>query len=722
MRKFYVSLLAGLLLYLPLRADEGMWIPILLEKYNLEEMRQAGFRLTAEDIYAVNRASLKDAVVGLGRAGRPFQHFCTGEFVSGEGLLITNHHCVYSMIQSHSTLEHNYLRDGFWAPTRQDELGNPGITASILVRMEDVTAQVLNGVDPSLDAAARERRIGQTIRSLESEAVKGTNLQASIKPYFNGNQYFLSVFKIYRDVRLVGASPSAIGKFGGDTDNWTWPRHTGDFSLLRIYAGADNEPADYSPDNRPYVPDAFLKVSTRGVEEGDFTMVFGYPGTTQEYLPSFAIDQLTQVENPHKVRIRTAKLEVVNEAMASDEALRIRYAAKAAGIANAWKKWQGEIKGLHRFATADTKRDLEARFEQWAAGRGEYAGLVARFRALYAERAPYILASSYASEAGTGGAEIFSLLSAIRRQLEPADAATDWHLLRENLRKEVDGFYKNYDVATDRRILAEMIRLYRDSGLESRWIPEPMRLPKKYRKSGNGARRYAGKLFASSRYTSLKKLYRAIDGLNPETLFKLKNDPLYEMAGELNRFVADELRPELNRIQAELTRLNRLWMAGLLEMQPEKVFYPDANSTFRVSYGKVAGYDALDAVYYRPYTTLAGIMQKEDPAIYDYQVPQRLRELYDTRDFGPYTRNGEVPVCFIATNHTTGGNSGSPVLNADGHLIGLNFDRAWEGVMSDYEYHPEICRNICVDIRYVLFIIDRFAGARHLIDEMELVP
>ena len=720
MRKFILSLLALCLLVLPVLADEGMWIPLLLKKYNMEDMQKAGFTLTAEDIYAINQASLKDAVVGLGRAGQPFQHFCTGEIVSEEGLVITNHHCAYAMIQAHTTLERNYLRDGFWAKTKQEELANPQITASILVRMEDVTDRVKAVIKTGMSKEEQSIAIAQVTRQLERETEQGTNLHASIKPYFNGNQYFMSVFKIYGDVRLVGAPPSAIGKFGGDTDNWAWPRHTGDFALLRIYAGEGNEPARFSEKNKPYKPDTFFKVSTRGVKEGDFTVVFGYPGTTQEYLPSFAIDQLTRVENPHKVKIRTAKLKVVDHAMESDELLRIKYAAKAASIANSWKKWQGEIKGLHRFKTADTKRALEAQFLAWVAqnGKKEYTDLVSRYRQLYREREAYILALAYATEAGTRGAEIMGLLSTVQRKF---NSSRDEQELQEQLKSETDLFYKNYDPATDCRILAEMLRLYHTGGIEKEWVPPTVQLQKKYTQSPDGFGQYAVKLFKKSPFTDPRKAAQLIPKLSLEDRSRLEKDPLYQMMDDISNFILQKIQPRLNAIQDELKALDHLWMAALMEMQPDRVFYPDANSTFRVAYGKVTGYEAVDAVYYQPGTTLTGIMQKDNPDIYDYDVPQRLRDLHAAQDFGPYGKGGELPVCFIATNHTTGGNSGSPVLNAEGHLIGLNFDRAWEGVMSDYEFHPEICRNISVDIRYVLFIIDKYAGATHLIEEMELV-
>ena len=722
MKKLILCSIVFVLLAFPALADEGMWIPMLLKKYNIEDMQQAGFKLTAEDIYSINQASLKDAVVGLGYADRPFFHFCTGEIVSDQGLVLTNHHCSFGMIQSHSTLEHNYLRDGFWANSLQEELMNPGITASILVRMEDVTAEIEAAVRGIEDEEVRAKKIQEVSQKLEADAVMGTDLKANIKPYFNGNQYFMCVFKIYRDVRLVGAPNSAIGKFGGDTDNWVWPRHTGDFSVLRIYANEENEPADPSPDNVPYQPNKFFRISARGVQEGDFTMVFGYPGTTKEYLTSYAIEQVAEVENPHKIAIRTAKLNIINAAMESDELLRIKYAAKAASVANAWKKWQGEIKGLEHFQVVEAKRAIEERFNEWVKtnGKTEYADILARYAQLYEAREDYVLAAAYASEAGLGGAEIVGLISTLDKAFKRFEDIDDVDTFKLELVERVRAFYKDYDVATDCRILSEMLRLYNEGGLSERWIPAEVRLPGKYAKSEDYVG-YAEELFRKSPFTSQERLEAFINNLSAKAIEKAQRDNLWGLMRGIALFVKDSIVVRLNEIEREITRLNRVWMAGLMEMQPDKVFYPDANSTLRVAYGEVAGYAPCDGVYYEPYTTISGIIEKDNPAIYDYDVPQRLKDLYRTKDFGPYAQDGDVPVCFVATNHTTGGNSGSPVLDGEGNLIGINFDRAWEGVMSDMYYAPDICRNIAVDIRYVLFIIDKYAGAQRLIDEMEIL-
>lgn len=717
MKKRSILLVFTLMLgWLGSRAEEGMWIPMLLKKYNIEDMQRQGFKLTAEDIYAINQASLKDAVIGLGREESPFFHFCTGEIISNEGLVVTNHHCSFDMIQSHSSLEHNYLKDGFWAKNQNDELANPGITASILVRMEDVTDKITAQLRPEMTDSERQDKIEKVCKQLEYAAVKDTDLKASIKPYFNGNQYFMSVFKIYKDVRLVGAPPSAIGKFGGDTDNWVWPRHTGDFSVLRIYADKNNEPAAYSPDNKPYRPDSFFKISTKGVHEGDFTMVFGYPGTTNEYLTSYAIEQTQNIENPHKIAIRTAKLNVINAAMEADELLRIKYASKAASVANAWKKWQGETKGLKRFNTIAKKQKEEEAFKEWAKGKPAYENLLDKYKQLYAKRENLILAVSYLNEAGKRGAEIVGWSASVYKALKHKSFSEDTESARKKLLEATAEFYKDYDVETDKRILVEMLKLY-NRNLSQEWIPSEV----KAANGKKGVERYVENLFNKSLLADPNDLTAFIERSNADSYQKLEKDPAYLLYASMDRFYVQKIYADLYQIENEITALNRTWLAALMEMQPDKTFYADANSTLRVAYGKVQGYSPCDAVYYKHFTTLSGIMEKDNPEIYDYNVPQKLRDIYQKQDFGTYTQNGDVPVCFIATNHTTGGNSGSPVLNADGHLIGLNFDRAWDGVMSDMQYNSEICRNISVDIRYVLFIIDKLAEARHLIDEMVIV-
>lgn len=563
-------------------ADEGMWIPMLLKKYNIEDMQKKGFKLTAEDIYDINRASLKDAVVGLGREGSPFHHFCTGEFISSEGLLVTNHHCSFNMIQNHSSLEHNYLRDGFWAKNRSEELANPGITVSVLVRMEDVTEQITSQLSDDMTAKERNAKIKEIAQKLEQQAAEGTNLKANIKSYFNGNQFFMSVFRIFKDVRLVGAPASAIGKFGGDTDNWMWPRHTGDFSVLRVYADENNQPAGYSEKNRPYRPDAFFKISAKGIKEGDFTMIFGYPGTTNEYLPSYAIKQLIDIENPHKIAIRTAILDKMNEAMNRSELLRIKYAAKAANVANAWKKWQGELKGLKRFNTVGNKEKTEAEFAVWAKGRGKYDGIMERYASLYDRRKDLILASVYAGEAGLRGAEIIGLARNVYEKVNAAVKSGDKKKYEARLQAEIAAFFKDYDAETDRRILAEMLNLY-NTNLSDNWIPEEV---KKARNSA-GYDTYARNIFNKSALTTPEGIKNITGKWDSKALLKLEKDPICRLALSIRDFNTRQILPELVKIETALRNEHQIWLAGLMEMQPEKVFYADANSTLRVAYGQV---------------------------------------------------------------------------------------------------------------------------------------
>lgn len=717
-------MVALLLIGSNVKADEGMWIPMLLKKYNIDDMQKAGFKLTAEDIYDINKACLKDAVVGLGREGRPFRHFCTGELISDEGLMVTNHHCGYGAIQSHSTLENDYLKDGFWAMSREEELTNEGITASFLIRMEDVTAKVLNGVTDETSEADRYKLVKKHIAEIQKEAEKGTHYRASVKPYFNGNQYFLAIYEIFKDVRLVGAPPSAIGKFGGDTDNWMWPRHTGDFSMFRIYAGKDNKPASYSKENVPLKPKQSFKISLKGVNANDFTMVFGYPGTTTEYLTSYALKLMTETDNPHKIKIRTKKLDLMRADMDASPLVRIQYSAKYAGVANSWKRWQGEIKGLRRLNAIEKKQELEKRFEEWANSNADlkkkYAGILGKMKTLYAEITPVSLARDYALEAGKRGAESVGfagkfedLVQLKRGEEEQAEKMV------EGLKKATEKFYKNFNLPTDQKLLAATLKMYSDN-LEDKYLPEELKnIRDKYKGDFEA---YAAKALSKSVFASKAKVDQVLNNYKISMGKKLAKDPIYKLAYSINFFYASEIAPVYGKIHAATSKLQRTYMAGLMEMDKDKIFYPDANSTFRVHYGKVAGYKARNAVTYDHYTTLEGIIEKDNPEIFDYDVPAKLKELYHAKNFGQYANaKGEMPVCFAATNHTTGGNSGSPVLNANGELIGLNFDRAWEGVMSDLMYDPEICRNVSLDIRYVLFIVDKFAGAGYLLDEMNIV-
>ena len=653
MKRF--SLLAALLALwaLPVRADEGMWLPALVSQ-RIEDMQAKGFRLSAEDIYSVNQASLKDAVVLFGSG-------CTGELVSSEGLLFTNHHCGYGYIQKHSSVEHDYLKDGFWARTRADELPNPGLTVRFLERMEDVTAAVLKGYKEKMTEEQRQALVKKNADRIKAQAVKeGNGLKASVEALYYGNQYFLFVFREYRDVRLVGAPPSSIGKFGGETDNWMWPRHTGDFSIFRIYAGKDNLPADYSESNVPYRPKKSLRISRAGVKEGDFTFVYGCPGSTQEYVHSEAVKYIQDISDPEKIALRTTRLNIMKKYMDQSQAVRIQYSSKYAGVANAWKKWQGEEKGLRKNHVVPVKQAYEKRFEEWAQGT-RYEGIIGRLTNLYAARNPLYRAYEYYRE---------SVLTIERLQM-----AGNPRFNR-----------KDYYQPIDEEMFVAMMTAF-DQNVEDVYKP-PYFLEKR------------------AQYGTMEAWRDAVFADENETK---------ELSAALNEHFNSTIAPPVAELGKSITLLYRDYMQGQMEFEPQKAFYPDANLTLRVAYGKVAGYRPVDAVWYNPVSTLRGIIEKDNPEIFDYNIPQTLRNIYAQGG------HEDQPVCFLATNHTTGGNSGSPVLNADGNLVGINFDRVWEGTMSDLVYDPEICRNISLDVRYILFIIKEIGHAAYLLDEMTFV-
>jgi hypothetical protein len=713
MRKFKLILAIVLLSLSGLHAREGMWVPLLLEKYNLEEMQQMGFKLTASDIYDVNNASMKDAVVLFGGG-------CTGELISGEGLLITNHHCGYRQIQQHSSVENDYLTYGFWARSREEELPNAGLSVSFLERMEDVTSKVIVGTENVQDPAEQQKLINKNISELEKSAQEDGKFRASVRPFFYGNQYFLHVYKVYTDVRLVGAPPSSIGKFGGDTDNWMWPRHTGDFSLFRIYANKDNEPATYSKDNVPYKPKKFFPISLKGVDPEDFTMVFGYPGRTTQYLTSDAVKLIREQRNPDRIAIRDTKLDIMGRHMAGDPKVRIQYASKHAGVSNAWKKWQGENLGIDRLSAIDKKREFERDFKAWAENQGrwenEFSPLLEKFQELYEQYAPLAKASDYYAEIAWSGVELFTLSSYLQVLLRQAnDKGEIPENARLSVKRMVEGFYKDYHQPVDEELFVSL-------------LPALGKLPASFQPtelatviSKNSTPEQLLKLYRKSMLADPAKVYSLIDSGSVKKMKALSKDPVFALFVALRSFYDTQVNPSLRVIEDDIETRMKPYMAGIMEMKEGQMFYPDANSTLRVAYGRVEGYQPNDGVVFKHYTTLEGIMEKDNPEIYDYDVPARLKELFHTKDYGTYSDNGELPVCFVASNHTTGGNSGSPVINGEGHLIGINFDRCWEGTMSDIMFDPEQCRNIALDMRYALFIIDKFAGAGYLLNEMELI-
>lgn len=675
--------------------DEGMWIPSLISA-QIGDMRSKGFKLSAEDIYSISQASLKDAVVLFGGG-------CTGEIISEEGLLLTNHHCGYGQIQSHSSTGNDILTNGFWAMDRKEELPNPGLSVSLLVSMEDVTPQVLAGVDERMNEAERKLKIEQNIAGLIKDAVKDTHYYAAVEPYYYGNQYFMFVYERYTDVRLVGAPPSSIGKFGGDTDNWMWPRHTGDFSLFRIYAGKDNKPAAYSPDNVPYKPKKSLTISTSGVREGDFTLIYGYPGRTTQYILSDDVEYILSSGNPHKTALRTMRLDIMNDEMSRDADTRIAYASKNASVANSWKKWQGESKGLARLGTIDKKRKQEAEFSRWAAGT-PYADLLPEMKRLYAELAPYAFVRDYYNEAYKA-MELPQLALRIAADIRKGTGNV----------AAANAFFKNYSNEIDRRTSVKMLSEYLEN-VPEKFIPEYVA---RQVATHGGVEKYIEYLYRNTVLASAERTVGLLAKKKDQQIKIINNDHLLKFAEAFEKMYNDSVSNRYISINGRITTLYRTYLKALMEMRPQDIRFPDANLTLRVAYGNVEGYSPMDAVHYTPISTLDGVMEKDDPEIYDYDVPQRLRELYNAREFGVWEVNGTVPVCFLATNHTTGGNSGSPVLNSYGELVGINFDRTWESTMSDIEFDPVKCRNIAVDIRYILFIIDKIGGAGYLLDEMK---
>ena len=716
-KKLLLTLVAALFLQTFARADEGMWIPMLLEKYNIEQMQEMGFKLTAEDVYSVNQACLKDAVVIFGRG-------CTGELISDKGLIVTNHHCGLRQIQYHSSVENDYLTNGFWAMLQDEELVNPGLSVTFLKRMDDVTEQVLEGVEEEMSVEERNKHIQKNIAAIKVEAIKDTHYQAVLKPFFNGNQYFLFVNEVYKDVRLVGAPPSAIGKFGGDTDNWMWPRHTGDFSMFRIYADKDNKPAEYSKDNVPYTPAKHFPVSLKGVNEGDFTMVFGYPGSTYQYVPSYHLKMQTETINPKLIDVRTEKLAIMNRFQEADPAVRIKYAAKNARISNSWKRWIGENRGLEILDAINKKQNAELDFTAWAAKEApEYKDLLAKYKTVYAEYTNYNLTYGYYREMiRSNGMEIAALagqMEALKLLYEAKEVNEEAITkAKEKLLEHTELFFKDYYKPLDKEISAKLLNMYAEN-IDVAFQPDVYQtINGKYK---GDVKKYVDYLYGKSIFDDKEAVIAFINDFSAKSIKKYMKDPAVVLNKSFTKVYDEKVYPQLKKYKIELADLNKAYMAAQMKFESDKVFYPDANFTLRVSYGQVKGYDARDAVEYKHFTTLEGIMEKDNPDIYDYRVPAKLKELYANKDYGRYEVDGTVPVCFVATNHTTGGNSGSPVLNADGHLIGINFDRAWEGVMSDLMFNPEQCRNISLDMRYVLFIVDKMAGAGYLLDEMTIV-
>ena len=671
----------------------GMWIPSLLEGMNEDEMTSLGSKLTAKDIYDVNNSSLKDAI-------GHFNGGCTSEVISPKGLILTNHHCGFSQIQSHSSLENDYLKNGFWAMNFEDELPNNGLFVEFIVSIHDVSKEVLAAINEDMTEKEKQFTIDKNSNAILKNWTKETWQDVKVKSFYKGNQYFLFVTERFEDIRLVGAPPTSIGKFGSDTDNWVFPRHTGDFSLFRIYADANNRPAKYSENNKPYTPKHFLPISLDGVEEGDFTMIFGFPGRTNEYLPAVAIEHITKNYNPTNIAIREAALKVIDEKMKDDDEVRIKYASKQARIANAWKKWIGENLGIEKSNAVEKRRTFESTFTKALKEKGleaKYGDILPKFNRLYKDFAPVNIKRRNFIEVFLVTNELMQMtLRTFQMEQAINNDSSVFEKARESLIRRFKGIHKNYNVDVDKGVFISVMPFYTDHVDDS--------------------------IYNNTAFTNLDSALKLLQGTPEQVLKNINNDAAYKFAKPIIDEFYNTIDKEFQQKNEPIAALQTKYMTALMEALPNARYFPDANSTLRVTYGQVRGYSPKDAVYYNHVSYLDGVIEKYIPGDYEFDVPQKLRDLHASKDYGPYAdTNGKVPVCFLGTNHTTGGNSGSPAIDAHGNLVGLNFDRVWEGTMSDMNYDPEICRNIMVDLRYVLFIIDKYAGAKHLIDEMKLV-
>lgn len=714
MKKILSILSIILLLNISVKADEGMWLLSLIQQFNIEKMQQMGCELSAEEIYSVNKTSLKDAIVIFGRG-------CTGEVISDQGLVLTNHHCGYGAIQQHSTPEHDYLKDGFWAMSKDEEIATPGLTVTFLVRIEDVTDQINSVLTQEMSETERQDTAYKTGNKIAEEATEGTHYNAKVQSFYGGNQFFLLVYEKFTDVRMVGAPPSSIGKFGADTDNWMWPRHTGDFSLFRIYADKDNKPADYSPDNVPYKPKHHLPVSLKGVEENDFAMILGYPGGTNRYMTSTEVEEAINISNANRIYIRGIRQEILLEDMLADDAIRIKYASKYSRSTNYWKYSIGMNKALKRLKIVDKKKVNEKTFTDWFNSSPElkekYGNALSLIDNSVKSRGEYTHANQYISETLLRGTELVYFASGAKNLEEVLNSGNKEEIesLVSKSKEKARSFYKNYNTPTDQKVAKAMFKIFAEN-VDKKYQPEIFNtIETKYK---NDYSKFVDNMYNKSVFTDSTKLWAFLEKPSAKTLAK---DPAYIASKSIyNKY--RELHENLTPFYADFDKGHRLYVGGIMEMNKGKAIYPDANFTMRLTYGSILDYDPMDAVHYDYITTLKGVMEKEDPDNWEFVVSDKLKELYNNKDYGRYAlENGEMPVAFLSTNDITGGNSGSPVINAKGELIGTAFDGNWEAMSGDIVFEPELQRCINVDIRYTLFIIDKFAGAKHLIEEMTIV-
>ncbi len=697
--------------------DEGMWLPMFIDRLNYVDMQKMGLHLTADELYSINHSSLKDAIVSLG-------FFCTAEVVSNEGLLFTNHHCGYESIQAHSSIDHDYLTDGFWAMSKKEELQNEGLTASFLVRMEDVTAKVLANVTDDMSESDRSAKVEEVISKIEKEASEKGKYDANVGTFFEGNEFYLFVYQTYKDVRLVGAPPSAVGKFGGDTDNWMWPRHTGDFSIFRVYTAPDGSPAEYSEKNIPMVPKHYLPISLKGVKENDFTMIWGYPGRTDRYLTSYGVKLATDQSNPTTVKIRDKKLEIIKSYMDVNPVIKIQYAAKYSESSNYWKYFIGQTKGLKHLKVYEKKQEQEEAFMKWvnadASRKAKYGTALTDIADGYSKLTNYNLALKYLEEAAFQGPEIvyfgygmLNLYSVLKNKNSKPEAIK---AAAEEFKEKCADFYKDYYKPCDKDLYEALLKMFYDN------VPKEQHpsiftdvLDKKFK---SDFKKFTDAVYSKSIFPDSAKMYAFL----AKPTFKVLDADLgfKTMISMIKSY--STMAQGLNDIKEKIDKGDRLYVAGTREMYSDKKFYPNANSTMRMTYGKVGDYFPADAVHYNYITTLDGVMEKEDTTNDEFIVPKKLKELWQKKDYGRYADStGNLVTCFIANTDITGGNSGSPVINGDGQLIGLAFDGNWEAMSGDIAYEPKLQRTIAVDIRYVLFMIDKYAGAKNLIDELTIV-
>ncbi len=710
MKKIFLSVLALPAVMAFGQQYGGMWIPTEL---NEKEMKEMGMKISAKDIYNTEKPSIKDAVV-------QFNGGCTAEVISPKGLLLTNHHCGYGQIQSHSTVEHDYLENGFWAKNMDEELSNPGVTVDFITDIKEVTKQILAGTE-NLTGKDLDAKVKQNTEAYIA-AQKIENYQkVTVRAMYYGNKYYAYVIDTYKDIRLVGAPPSSIGKFGSDTDNWVWPRHTGDFAMFRIYADKNNKPAEYSKDNVPFVPKHYLPVSIKDKKENDFTFVFGFPGRTTEYLPAIAVEKIMNETDPAMIAVRDVALKTLDEKMRVDQATKIKYASKFASVANYWKKWIGEVEGLKKSNAVGKKQDYEKfLISKNPAIKPTIDGLNQK----YTEQGPYNLNKSYYTEVIRNG-EALNFASIYTNFIESYEAGKIDAKALNNLKNRLIGMYKNYDGELDAKVTAKVLSLYANKSA-TQFLPTTLVPFKDVNASIETIESYSknsiitgrGNLNGATVYSNIDQVFA-----DPAALINnLKKDPIMQLFACMKASYVTTTESQVNALQADIDALQKKFMAQQLETDKDRKFFPDANSTLRVTYGKIKGSEPRDAVSYGYETTLAGVMEKYVPGDYEFNVPEKLINLYNTKDYGIYkNKSGEVPVNFTATNHTTGGNSGSPALDANGNLIGLNFDRQWEGTMSDINFDPRFSRNIMVDTKYILFIVDKYADSKWLIDEMKVI-